>query len=136
MTTGGISVVLDIWNAFDRTLEIHHETLYNTLTDATFGFSLCVNISVTGLICGKLWWMGRQVVQLGARRSHGYTNVILILVESGALYAANQLAYLIAFMSRTVRTPSFGTLGKRKRGAHTYLAISDHGDRLDGQHQP
>ncbi|KAJ7155619.1 hypothetical protein C8R46DRAFT_1356096 [Mycena filopes] len=61
-----------------------------------FIFSLATNILVTALTVGRIWWIarkGRAYLQADAQRR--YSSSAAILIESGALYSATVLAYLI-----------------------------------------
>ncbi|KAJ7155622.1 hypothetical protein C8R46DRAFT_1295384 [Mycena filopes] len=61
-----------------------------------FIFSLVTNVLVTALTAGRILWIarkGRQYLQDDAQRR--YSSSVCILIESGVLYSATVLAYLI-----------------------------------------
>ncbi|KAJ7155626.1 hypothetical protein C8R46DRAFT_1295400 [Mycena filopes] len=61
-----------------------------------FIFSLATNVLVTALTAGRIWWIarkGRAYLQADAQQR--YSSSEAILIESGALYSATVLAYLI-----------------------------------------
>ncbi|KAJ6477062.1 hypothetical protein C8R45DRAFT_934688 [Mycena sanguinolenta] len=61
-----------------------------------FAISLATNVLVTMLTAGRIWWIShysRAYLQVAERRR--YTSAGAILIESGMLYSATILAYLI-----------------------------------------
>lgn len=135
---GGIAVIFDICDAVNASNINKYEKTYNLLTEVTFVVTLCINLSVTGLIAGRLWYMGRRVREAGGQEHQGYSRVVLVLVESGALYAANQLIYLAAFMSKTVSDRRFSlrasTLAAQRALLTVVYSVADcHGS--DGGYQ-
>ncbi|KAJ7744611.1 hypothetical protein B0H16DRAFT_987434 [Mycena metata] len=61
-----------------------------------FALSLATNIIVTALTAGRIWWIHRKArAYLRRDVQQRYTSAIAILVESGVLYSATVLAYLI-----------------------------------------
>ncbi|KAJ7671203.1 hypothetical protein B0H17DRAFT_195558 [Mycena rosella] len=84
--------------------------------DPFFAMSLATNVLVTALTAGRIWWICRKA------RSYLKTDVqkravasISILVESGVIYSASVLAYLIlgAIPSASiVQEPIFEMLGQ------------------------
>lgn len=59
--------------------------------------NLVLNAIVTSLIVGRLFMANRQLKRGQAMGYKSYTKVILILVESGALYLGTLVLYLILF---------------------------------------
>ncbi|KAF7368226.1 hypothetical protein MVEN_00142500 [Mycena venus] len=58
--------------------------------------SLATNILVTAMTAGRIWWIYRTArVYLQADVQRRYVSAMSILVESGVLYSATVLAYLI-----------------------------------------
>ncbi|KAJ6469248.1 hypothetical protein C8R45DRAFT_1016475 [Mycena sanguinolenta] len=65
-------------------------------TDPFFAFTLGTNILVTAMTAGRIWWTfraARSYMQPDLRRR--YISAMSILVESGMLYSATVLVYLI-----------------------------------------
>jgi len=60
--------------------------------------SVVVNILVTSLIAGRLWWMGRQIQDISDRQA--YTRIIVVLIESGSLYTATILVFFVFVVAR------------------------------------
>ncbi|KAJ6474149.1 hypothetical protein C8R45DRAFT_384209 [Mycena sanguinolenta] len=54
------------------------------------------NVLVTGLTAGRIWWIGRQArVHLNPAMQKRYGSSIAIIVESGVIYSAAILTFLI-----------------------------------------
>ncbi|KAF7350817.1 hypothetical protein MSAN_01643400 [Mycena sanguinolenta] len=61
-----------------------------------FAVSLVTNVLVTMLTAGRIWWISRHSrAYLKTAEQRRYVSAIAILVESGMLYSATVLAYLI-----------------------------------------
>ncbi|KAJ7836615.1 hypothetical protein B0H13DRAFT_1120689 [Mycena leptocephala] len=61
-----------------------------------FALSLATNILVTTLTAGRIWWICRQArAYLKTDVQRRYVSCISILVESGVIYSASVLTYLI-----------------------------------------
>ncbi|KAJ6563609.1 hypothetical protein DFH09DRAFT_1158494 [Mycena vulgaris] len=61
-----------------------------------FELSLATNVLVTGLTAGRIWWICRQArMYLKTEMQKQYVSSISIIVESGVIYSASVLAYLI-----------------------------------------
>ncbi|KAJ7189069.1 hypothetical protein C8R46DRAFT_34471 [Mycena filopes] len=61
-----------------------------------FALSLTTNVLVTALTAGRIWWLYRKArVYLKTDVQRRYLSAMAILVESGALYSATVLAWLI-----------------------------------------
>ncbi|KAK0466005.1 uncharacterized protein EV420DRAFT_1509264 [Desarmillaria tabescens] len=74
------------------------------VSQVTFGpvpwsIELALNFIVTAGIAGRLWWMGRQVNALGERNK--YLSALLVVVESGAIFAAVTLVMLILLVKKS-----------------------------------
>lgn len=61
-----------------------------------YSLPLCTNLMVTTLIVGRIWYMSRDATIYGLQRS--YTRkAAMIIIESGALYFAVQLMFVVMF---------------------------------------
>jgi len=61
-----------------------------------FELSLATNVLVTGLTAGRIWWICRQArTYLKTDMQKSYVSSIAIVVESGVIYSASVLTYLI-----------------------------------------
>ncbi|KAJ7138066.1 hypothetical protein C8R44DRAFT_766767 [Mycena epipterygia] len=61
-----------------------------------FELSLATNVLVTGLTAGRIWWICRQArTYLKTDMQKRYVSSIAIVVESGVIYSASVLTYLI-----------------------------------------
>ncbi|EJF59735.1 hypothetical protein DICSQDRAFT_156087 [Dichomitus squalens LYAD-421 SS1] len=72
------------------------ETL--SITIAGYALPLCTNAIATGLIIGKIWWMARPTPGVDTSHFAGRSiarSAIATIVESGALYFAAQLTYVV-----------------------------------------
>ena len=63
--------------------------------------SLVLNITRTGLICGRLWWADRQMAKTcasGDRPMHtaSYAGIIRALIEAGTIYLVYITMYILA----------------------------------------
>ncbi|KAF8554862.1 hypothetical protein OG21DRAFT_1011122 [Imleria badia] len=56
-----------------------------TLIISTWVSGLILNVSVTGAIAGRLWWMGRTIASLTATSTNRFASSIYIVIESGAI---------------------------------------------------
>ena len=61
-----------------------------------YSLPLCTNLLVTTLIVGRIWYMSRDATIYGLK--HSYTRkAATIVIESGALYFAVQLVFVVMF---------------------------------------
>ncbi|KAG8932143.1 hypothetical protein FRC02_001616 [Tulasnella sp. 418] len=66
-----------------------------------FSLTLATNILVTALIAFKLWWMSRQFkLALPDQTQKFYHRVIMVIIESGALYSASVAVLLAVYANR------------------------------------
>ncbi|KAF8172522.1 hypothetical protein K438DRAFT_1851339 [Mycena galopus ATCC 62051] len=80
--------------------------------DATpqFAVILATNFLATGLTAGRIWWISHHArAYLGAAAQRRYAAAIALVVESGMLYSATILAFLIVIsfpsLSSTLEEP-------------------------------
>jgi hypothetical protein len=58
-----------------------------------------VNVILTGLIAGRLLYMGSRVTKnLGGQHAKTYTSIVSMTVESAFLYTSTAMAFLITFL--------------------------------------
>ncbi|KAJ6497280.1 hypothetical protein C8R45DRAFT_124398 [Mycena sanguinolenta] len=80
------STVLGVVESFDFSISLY----------PFFAVSLATNVLVTMLTAGRIWWISRYSRSyLKTAEKRRYVSAIAILVESGMLYSATVLAYLI-----------------------------------------
>ncbi|KAF7350800.1 hypothetical protein MSAN_01641600 [Mycena sanguinolenta] len=80
------TTVLGLVVSFDFTLSLY----------PFFVLSLATNVLVTALTAGRIWWISRYSrAYLKAAEQRRYISALAIIVESGALYSATVLAFLI-----------------------------------------
>lgn len=60
-----------------------------------FLIDVLTNCALTGLIAGRLYWVGRRSRVLSGRTKNRYRGVVLALVESGALLTLTMGAYTV-----------------------------------------
>ncbi|KAG8858378.1 hypothetical protein FRB96_005263 [Tulasnella sp. 330] len=101
--TGGIACIIDLADIHNPNGHNAVDTLFDIMTEVSFVVTVAINILVTGLIVWRIRQVNKQVriVQGEEVERSSYTKIILLLVESGSLYTASQLVYLIAFTSRS-----------------------------------
>jgi len=81
------------------------EGLYGPVTSSliisawAFGFAL--NVSVTGAIVARLWWMGRTMASLIATSNNRFASTIYAVVESGAIFSAANIFVLVIYASNS-----------------------------------
>ncbi|KIK65156.1 hypothetical protein GYMLUDRAFT_39553 [Collybiopsis luxurians FD-317 M1] len=63
--------------------------------------SLIVNIFATGLIAWKAWNHHRIMLEVGFYKRSRVQNILLLLIESGAIYCAIQMAYTVTLLINT-----------------------------------
>ncbi|KAJ6564572.1 hypothetical protein B0H19DRAFT_80533 [Mycena capillaripes] len=71
---------------------------FDVFMDATpqFAVILATNFLATGLTAGRIWWISHYCREyLGTATQRRYTFAIVVAVESGLLYSATILAFLI-----------------------------------------
>ncbi|KAJ7819307.1 hypothetical protein B0H13DRAFT_2682583 [Mycena leptocephala] len=92
-----------------------------------FSLSLATNILVTTVTAGRIWWIyhkARTYLQRNVQRR--YLSAISILVESGVLYSATVLAYLILGAipsARIVQNPIYQMLTQIMGIAPTLIIV-------------
>ncbi|KAF8554857.1 hypothetical protein OG21DRAFT_1496686 [Imleria badia] len=64
------------------------------LTISAWTSGLTLNVSVTGAIVGRLWWMTQTMASLSATSTNRFASSIYIVVESGAIPAVTAVAVL------------------------------------------
>ena len=91
--------------------------------EITLAFTIAVNVLTPSLIIGRLWYAGllpiwpylndspqvhrSAVGVLGFRSAWPYRKIASALMESGSLYTFAMTAWLIIFISDSVRRPTF-----------------------------
>ncbi|KAI5122026.1 hypothetical protein M0805_008017 [Coniferiporia weirii] len=65
-----------------------------------FVITLFTNFSCTALIAFKVWWMERQLAEF-SRSSSGFRPVMIIVIESGAVYSVSLIALLAMYINGT-----------------------------------
>lgn len=71
--------------------------------EITLGFTIAVNVITPALIIGRLYHIARQVGVLGSHSAWPYKHVASALMESGSLYTVAVIAWLIIFLTGSVR---------------------------------
>ncbi|PIL27359.1 hypothetical protein GSI_10506 [Ganoderma sinense ZZ0214-1] len=65
-----------------------------------YAISLTNNVFVTGLITGRIWYVTRDICASESTTSSDYRRAILIVIESGALYALTQVVQLAWYVAK------------------------------------
>jgi len=78
---------------------------------AFYVITVCLNIVLTSLICGRLLRASKQVASsLGKESAKVYTSAVAILVESSALYSVFGIMYLVPYALGVPIADLFGQL--------------------------
>lgn len=106
---GGCSTII----VYDILMEIHGPNPYQfnrrtIVAQTMFGLTILLCWYVTALICGRLWYVRDRVIRHTKPddeelESSPYMKIILVLVESGALYSVWMLAFLVAYCATSTR---------------------------------
>jgi len=81
------------------------------IATAFYVITVCLNIVLTGLICGRLLRAAKHVSSsLGKESAKVYTSAVAILVESSALYSIFGIMYLIPYALGAPIADLFGQL--------------------------
>ncbi|KAF9456132.1 hypothetical protein BDZ94DRAFT_1315450 [Collybia nuda] len=67
--------------------------------------SLVMNIGLTLLSAGRIWWISRELKILGPQVFQKYNTIIALIIESGAMYCIAIIAYLISINVNTSLVP-------------------------------
>lgn len=78
---------------------------------AFYSITVCLNIVLTALICGRLLQASKHVsISLGKESAKVYTGAVAILVESSTLYSVFGIMYLVPFAMGVPIADLFGQL--------------------------
>ena len=78
---------------------------------AFYVLTVCLNIVLTGLLCGRLLRISKNVSRsLGKENAKVYTSAAAILVESSALYSVFGIMYLVTYALGVPIADLFGQL--------------------------
>jgi hypothetical protein len=73
----------------------HLSVAVHKLGSESFTLSLCLNIVVTALIAGRIYYMiRRRVSALPQSQIRQYMGIVGIVVESGAIFCAGQIVFV------------------------------------------
>ncbi|KIK56228.1 hypothetical protein GYMLUDRAFT_821836 [Collybiopsis luxurians FD-317 M1] len=77
----------------------------STILDWLSGvLSLAVNMFATGLIAWKAWNFNHDMAEAGIKRTTRVQKILLLLIESGAVYCTIQAAFTIVTILNTYAT--------------------------------
>ncbi|KAF9462266.1 hypothetical protein BDZ94DRAFT_733362 [Collybia nuda] len=75
---------------------------------STVFITLATNIVLTLLSAGRIWWISRELWKtVGPGISKTYNAAIALIIESGAIYCASIIAYLVAIMGKSYNRSSY-----------------------------
>jgi len=81
---------------------------WNILFLGSIGMSFCTTVMLMGLSAGRIWWLARKARQvLGKKMISRYYTVCAMILESGALYCAGAMAFIILFVVLWTRNISY-----------------------------
>ncbi|KIK57908.1 hypothetical protein GYMLUDRAFT_737035 [Collybiopsis luxurians FD-317 M1] len=94
----GVNIADCIW----ADIEVQTELTGSTILDWFSGvLSVVVNMVATGLIAWKAWNHHQLMVEAEIRRRSRAEDLLLLLIESGAIYCALQVAYIVVTLINT-----------------------------------
>lgn len=76
-----------------------HSSIASRLIEVSWAFDMILNVSVTGAIAVRLWWMGRKMASLTAIPANQYTSSIYLAVQSGAIFVATSILTIVLYAS-------------------------------------
>ena len=80
-----------------NTIFVSHFSRFAT---TQYAISLTNNVLVTSLIAGRIWYVTRDVRASGYATGLDYRRAILVVIESGALYAFTQIIQLAWYVAK------------------------------------
>ncbi|KAM5544435.1 hypothetical protein V8D89_002095 [Ganoderma adspersum] len=80
-----------------NTIFVSHLSRFAT---TQYALSLTNNVLVTALIAGRIWYTTRTLTAIGRAHTAVYRRAILIMIESGALYALTQVLQLSWYVAK------------------------------------
>ena len=87
----------------------------------TWCLSIATQIISTGLIAGRIWWISRR--NSGASKSR-YTNLISIIIESGAIYTLSTVFLLTLFDLKAAAGAVAGNITAQVAVSHIKFVIN------------
>ncbi|KIK57994.1 hypothetical protein GYMLUDRAFT_246372 [Collybiopsis luxurians FD-317 M1] len=90
----GINIAGCIWDSIEVT--ITGSSSSSILDWVSVAVSLVVNVFATGLIAWKAWSYHRIVADAAIRRRTKVENMLLLMIESGAVYCIMQVVFIVA----------------------------------------
>lgn len=79
-----------------------YQTAFSIWTEVLFATEFIVTWMVTGMIIGRLWYVGRRARAISDRSENRYSSIIRGFIESGALYSLAIGAFLIMWLPHWV----------------------------------
>ncbi|KAI1798369.1 hypothetical protein LXA43DRAFT_1056538 [Ganoderma leucocontextum] len=73
---------------------------FSRFATTQYAISLTNNVLVTSLIAGRIWYVTRDVRAGGYATGSDYHRAILVVIESGALYALTQIVQLAWYVAK------------------------------------
>jgi len=100
-----INIADCIWDNIEVTIEVSSSTILDWLSGL---ISLAVNIIATLLIAWKAWTHHSTMVDALVHRRTRVVNILLLLVESGAVYCGIQSVYVVFILLDTYTAVDLG----------------------------
>ena len=72
-----------------------------SLITSGYAFGIVLNVSLTGSIVARLWWMGRTITSLTETSTNRFAYSIYMVIESGAVALAASTSVLALFVSKS-----------------------------------
>ena len=76
---------------------VDHAASYETWSETMIAVTAILNVYLTSMTCGKLWWVSRKVRKIcpASQTSGRYTAFIGAVVEAGAVYTTSAVIFTI-----------------------------------------
>jgi len=101
-----------------------HPNIYTAVSAALFCTTAALNVYVTCLIVGRLWWTGRQASKLCGNTTSGnqYARIITALAEGGILYTVGTVLFIVfLFLNAMVCVCCYGAVSRKLTNVQSLL---------------
>ncbi|KAF8547537.1 hypothetical protein OG21DRAFT_1517248 [Imleria badia] len=86
--------------ALSPTVGFYHSVAPKIIVGA-WVLDLLLNVSITGGIALRLWWVGRKTATLTGHRTNQYAYSIYLIIESGAIFMATNILVFALYISNS-----------------------------------
>jgi len=100
-----------------------HTSVVSNLIAAAWVLDMILNVLVTGAIAARLWWMGRKLASSMATRANDYASAISVVIESGAIMLATNIAILALYASKSPTSFAILDVASQLAGLVPFLIV-------------